>query len=389
MFEAFESSHHFMTGFAAWTGLLLATLATAVPVLQALAAAAAYLSRALRRALAVTRRPAARVALSRHPLRPDLPRGLVTLAAHTRVLLAALEPALAGAHLWRDGVAPRWLGDPADREYAPTIGVTGEVWAWLQSAESLGDDCASEPTLEPAIARVRAALFSGVPLTRRLEAVAEALVSFDLGLRERAPLRYRGAALAEPPRLRHVHEPDGEVRGELRGELGEHLEDDDAEDPRALRERRFNTVLARHDASLRAVARRYARGSACDDLHQEIRLGVWRALPAFRGEASLKTYALRIARYCGARFVRRQPRHEPELELVDAGPSAEETLDARRREAALTRAFAALPETQREALRLKLAGCSYREIATRLNISETNVSVRITRARKSLRPRPA
>ncbi len=372
MSEAFVSSHHFMTHFAAWTGLLLAALATAVPVLQALAAAAASLSHLLRRALAGRPAAGAGPSLSSAPLRPDLPAAIISLAGHTRALLASLEPAVAAAHLWRDRAAPRWLGDRTGREFAPTIGVTGEVWSWLQSAESLLEDPASagvaHTPLERAASEVRAALFSGAPLPRRLHAIVETLTGFDAGLRGHASVGYRGVTTRAP-----IVTPVAEV-----------AEDEDA-DEGTLQARRFQQVLERYDDSLRAVARRYARGAACDDLHQEIRLGVWRALPGFRGEASLKTYALRIARYCGARFARKQRPHEPEIDIASDAPSVDEDLDARRRRHALMRAFAALPANQREALGLKLAGHSYREIASRLQISESNVSVRITRARKTLR----
>jgi RNA polymerase sigma-70 factor (ECF subfamily) len=145
-------------------------------------------------------------------------------------------------------------------------------------------------------------------------------------------------------------------------------------------------VLAQHEGVFRRIATRYANDeSGRDDLRQEIRLAVWLALPKHRGDASLATYIRRIACYCGARFGRRQFRLECLDEPVDRSPGPAEELDEAELRAALLAALSTLPARQREAIELLMSGFSYREIASRLGISESNASVRIARAREQLR----
>jgi RNA polymerase sigma-70 factor (ECF subfamily) len=306
------------------------------------------------------------------PLRPDLRPEVLALAGETRLLIVSLESATRDASGWRDGPASgrfaRWLSHGRDPEYAPTIGMTGEVWRWLQAAERIAD--ADDPNAERIafLARsVRDALFRKGPVLARVHEILAQLIRFDDGMRAHEGGAYRDAAVAPPAAA---------------------LQRDDETETERTRRRRFATVLDEHGRALRGIATRYADDDAArEDLHQDIQLAVWRALPKFRGDASLKTYVLRIAHYCGARFSRRQFRVTGEPAVEIDGPHAEAWLDDGRRRAQLAEAIEGLPCGQRSALTLLLQGLSYREIAHRLEIGESAVSVRITRARQSLRRR--
>jgi RNA polymerase sigma-70 factor (ECF subfamily) len=68
------------------------------------------------------------------------------------------------------------------------------------------------------------------------------------------------------------------------------------------------------------------------------------------------------------------------------GPSADDVLDRRRREAALERDLAFLPPKHREAFcMVKLEGLSIADTAGVLGITEGNVKVRVHRAAEALR----
>ncbi|PYP98059.1 MAG: RNA polymerase subunit sigma-70 [Gemmatimonadetes bacterium] len=125
-----------------------------------------------------------------------------------------------------------------------------------------------------------------------------------------------------------------------------------------------------------------------DDLMQEILLALWRALPRFRGESSERTFALRVAHNRGITFAVRRRRFErlpDDGQLTDPAPLAEErVIDEQRRER-LFHGIRQLPEAQRQAVMLRLEGLSQREIAAVQGTSETNVGVRLTRARHALR----
>jgi RNA polymerase sigma factor (sigma-70 family) len=148
-------------------------------------------------------------------------------------------------------------------------------------------------------------------------------------------------------------------------------------------------IIREHGAMLARAAWGYT-DNAHDhaDLMQEILLAVWRALPRFRHQASERTFVLRIAHNRGVTFSVGRRRLEPLSEaadLPDPNPSAEARLIREQRREQLVDAIRKLEERQRQAIMLQLEGLSLREIAEVQGISETNASVRLTRARAALR----
>jgi RNA polymerase sigma-70 factor (ECF subfamily) len=158
------------------------------------------------------------------------------------------------------------------------------------------------------------------------------------------------------------------------------------EDAEALRSSRYSQILEAHGAGIARVAGNYARSAAeREDLVQEVSLAIWGALPRFRGEASLRTFAFRIAHNCSITHLRKRRAMVPEQEIVDLQPSAQQLLEQRSDRQRLMRAIQSLPVGLREVLTLKLEGLSYLQIGEIVGISEKNVSVRLTRARQRLR----
>ncbi|NVB40126.1 sigma-70 family RNA polymerase sigma factor [Pseudenhygromyxa sp. WMMC2535] len=164
------------------------------------------------------------------------------------------------------------------------------------------------------------------------------------------------------------------------------VEDDELDEDR---ERQLAAVLREHGSSISRMAASYGRHSAeREDLEQDIALALWRALPSFRGESSLKTFVHRVARYACFRHLRRR---RPGAESVDDTPLSdpdtcpEAALLHEDDRARMEQALADLPRTLESTLSLHLRGFSYAEIAEALGITERNVSVRLTRARKQLR----
>lgn len=125
-----------------------------------------------------------------------------------------------------------------------------------------------------------------------------------------------------------------------------------------------------------------------DDLLQDILVALWRALPRFRAEASERTFVLRVAHNRGITFASRRRIHdslEDHAGIADSRPGPDEELDRASRQARLIAAVRTLPPVLREAVMLRLEGCSVPEIAAVLNVTENNVSVRLSRARGRLR----
>jgi RNA polymerase sigma-70 factor, ECF subfamily len=148
---------------------------------------------------------------------------------------------------------------------------------------------------------------------------------------------------------------------------------------------RFVQLMTEFDRPMRRLCAAYAeRATDREDLFQEIFLAVWRALPAFRGDASTRTWLYRIAHNVAltwqARERRRDARESPLLE--DTAPAA--AMDVRR--LALKRAVARLPPGDRTLVVLWLEGLSAAEIEEVTGVKAATVAVRLSRIRRALQP---
>lgn len=118
-----------------------------------------------------------------------------------------------------------------------------------------------------------------------------------------------------------------------------------------------------------------------DDLTQEVYLRAWTALPAFRAEASARTWLLVLARRTCADALRRRRRRR----LLDASlPAPAEEPDPAG-SVALERLLADLPPDRRAAFVLtQVLGCSYAEAAEVCGVPVGTIRSRVARARADL-----
>jgi RNA polymerase sigma factor (sigma-70 family) len=174
---------------------------------------------------------------------------------------------------------------------------------------------------------------------------------------------------------------------EIRPSIGTIL--DRASLDRAALEQHFERVLAANGPALSRLAASYTNTiSDRDDLLQEIAVAIWQALPRFRGECSERTFAFRIAHNRGINYVTRTRTHMSgpieEIEVHDPAPGPESDLAQRQRADKLRKAVYRLPLAYRQVITLTLEGMGYKEISEVLGISESNVGVRLNRARQLL-----
>ena len=149
-------------------------------------------------------------------------------------------------------------------------------------------------------------------------------------------------------------------------------------------------MLREHGGALRRVASSYeADPGHAEDLFQEICLAIWRALPRFRGESSLRTFVFRVAHNRGLSHGWREARRPRESEeprgLTDERPGPDARYERREETARLYAAIRRLPPLTRQVLTLRLEGLAFAEIGEIMGQSENNVTVRASRARKALR----
>lgn len=154
----------------------------------------------------------------------------------------------------------------------------------------------------------------------------------------------------------------------------------------------FMNWLGEHGSSVMKVARAYTLTSEeCQDLAQEILLQAWRSLPKFEGRSNAATWFYRVALQTAMNWHRkdkpRRSRQQPLLEVqavtTDGVDSAKQ---AQHRDIIeqLYKAIHQLPKTDAALVLLYLDELSYREMAEVLGISESNVGVKLNRAKKAL-----
>lgn len=154
----------------------------------------------------------------------------------------------------------------------------------------------------------------------------------------------------------------------------------------------FEAWVRQYGGLILRVARGYTIADEDrQDLAQEILLQMWCSLPRFEGRAKESTWIYRVALNTALAWrradSRRCRRFTPLLEVEDI--PADETegrarLDNEEALARLYGAIRALPKVDAALVMLHLDGLSYREIAEVLGVSEGNVGVKLTRARKAL-----
>jgi RNA polymerase sigma-70 factor, ECF subfamily len=154
----------------------------------------------------------------------------------------------------------------------------------------------------------------------------------------------------------------------------------------------FMNWLGEHGSSVMKVARAYTLTSdECQDLAQEILLQAWQSLPKFEHRATAATWFYRVALHTAMNWHRkdkpRRSRQQPLFEvqvLATAEPSRAEDAQQRDTVEQLYKAINQLPKTDAALVLLYLDELTYREMAEVLGISESNVGVKLNRAKKAL-----
>jgi RNA polymerase sigma-70 factor, ECF subfamily len=185
---------------------------------------------------------------------------------------------------------------------------------------------------------------------------------------------------------------------------------------RAGDEAAFDTLVARHYATMLAVAQTYVKGRAvAEEVVQEAWLGVINGLDRFEGRSSLKTWILSIlvnqAKTRGAREARSLPfsslaadDDEPAVNPDrfrgpeesypghwrafpgDWGRSAAAAVQDRETLRVVLGAIADLPAAQQTVIRMRdVEGYSAEEVCAALEVSEANQRVLLHRARSRVR----
>ena len=128
------------------------------------------------------------------------------------------------------------------------------------------------------------------------------------------------------------------------------------------------------------------RPDAADDISQDVFLKAYRKLSSFRGESSVRTWLLGIARHASLNYMRaaffRKVTLVDRIHPKDHGPSAEHVAIERLQTERIWAMVLSLPAKYREILILDAHyECSEQEMADLLGISRGTVKSRLHRAR--------
>jgi RNA polymerase sigma-70 factor (ECF subfamily) len=151
----------------------------------------------------------------------------------------------------------------------------------------------------------------------------------------------------------------------------------------------FEELVRRHEDAVFGYLRRLTGdpGSA-EELSQAAFVRAWEKLPAFRREASFKTWLFRIVHSLGINHVtRRRPTEELPVNLAaGAGDEPAEVLRRRRLALAVEQALGRLKPEQRACLVMAVyEEMSYEDIARAVGKSVRAVDSLLVRARRNLR----
>ena len=154
------------------------------------------------------------------------------------------------------------------------------------------------------------------------------------------------------------------------------------------RDRIFAEWLAGHKGILFKVVHAYAFEHADrQDLFQEVAVQVWRSVDAFRGDSSVPTWMYRVALNTALAWTRKEGRHQRGKKQLEVAEGQLTTASAEKRDPRLEWLYhqiAQLKDVDRSVALLLLDGFSYKEIASIVGLTESNVGVKINRIKSAL-----
>ncbi|MXV15611.1 RNA polymerase sigma factor [Hufsiella ginkgonis] len=149
----------------------------------------------------------------------------------------------------------------------------------------------------------------------------------------------------------------------------------------------FLQLVTANQGIIHKICRLYRNGTTDrEDLFQEIVFQLWKAFPAFKGNARVSTWMYRIALNTAIASFRKK---KPDITYPDALPDLHEEPRVNEEQALrqdqLFNAIARLDDSEKALITLYLEELTYHEIAEIMGISENNVGVKLNRVKNKIR----
>lgn len=150
--------------------------------------------------------------------------------------------------------------------------------------------------------------------------------------------------------------------------------------------RLFEGTVADHDAMIRRICLGYAHTSQdIEDLYQDVLVNIWRGLPSFRSDSSMRTWVYRIALNTCVSTLRIRTKQPPQTSLDEVIFVADQSQEKKEAVKELYECIATLGPIDKAIVMMWLDEYSYDEIADTIGLKRNNVATRLHRAKERLR----
>lgn len=161
-----------------------------------------------------------------------------------------------------------------------------------------------------------------------------------------------------------------------------------------MKEINFRTdILPLKDRLFKMSLRITQNNEEAEDIVQETLIRLWNERSKWQLISNIESYSMTICRNLSLDYLRHKENQNITLnsslhDCADSTPMPDEALQNDERQASVAKIINNLPEKQRTVVQLRdIEGMSYKEIASILEISESDVKVTLYRAREVLRKR--
>lgn len=152
--------------------------------------------------------------------------------------------------------------------------------------------------------------------------------------------------------------------------------------------RLFEATVADHDAMIRRICLGYAHTPQdLDDLYQDVLVNIWRGLPSFRSDSSIRTWVYRIALNTCVSTLRIRSKQPPQTSLDEVILVPDQSQDKKEAVKELYECIATLGPIDKAIVMMWLDEYSYDEIADTVGLKRNNVATRLHRAKEKLKER--
>ena len=144
----------------------------------------------------------------------------------------------------------------------------------------------------------------------------------------------------------------------------------------------FCEIVHAHRNIIYKVCYIYAPKGMIEDYYQEVLINLWQSFDKFEGRSKFSTWIYRVALYTCISFIRRK---EPTTITLSFDLSADEDSALKEQLEELHSVINRLGHIDRALIMLWLEGYSYEEMAEVTGITQSNVAVKLMRAKNKIK----